>query len=82
MVSIFEIKPMIRMIKTLDLHHHLFLNTQFPKPPDKLVVEETVMPFDELFTTVLLCLDHDSLLVMWAPRNYILSTRSITAPSM
>jgi hypothetical protein len=35
-----------------------------------------------LFTTVLVCLDHDSLLVMWTPRNLKLSTRSTTAPLM
>ena len=35
-----------------------------------------------LFTTVLVCLDHDSLLVMWTPRNMKLSTSSTSAPSM
>ena len=35
-----------------------------------------------LFTTVLVCLDHDSLLVMWTPRNLKLSTRSTSVPSM
>ena len=35
-----------------------------------------------LFTTVLVCLDHDSSLVMWTPRNLKLSTRSTTDPSM
>ena len=32
-----------------------------------------------LFTTVLVCLDRDSLLVMWTPRNVMLSTCSTTA---
>ena len=35
-----------------------------------------------LFTAVLMCLDHDSLLVMQTPSNLKLSTCSITAPSM
>ena len=35
-----------------------------------------------LFTTVLVCLDRSSLLVMWTPRNLKLSTCSTTAPSM
>ena len=35
-----------------------------------------------LFMTVLVCLDHDSSLVMWTPRNLKLSTRSTTAPPM
>ena len=33
-----------------------------------------------LFTTVLVCLDHDSLLVMWTPRGLKLSTRSTYGP--
>uniref|UniRef100_A0A4W5PQ34 Complement C4B (Chido/Rodgers blood group) n=1 Tax=Hucho hucho TaxID=62062 RepID=A0A4W5PQ34_9TELE len=35
-----------------------------------------------LFTTVLVCLDHVSLLVIWTPKNLKLSTCSTTAPSM
>jgi hypothetical protein len=35
-----------------------------------------------LFTTVLVCLDHDSLLVMWTPGNLKISIRSTTALSM
>ena len=35
-----------------------------------------------LFKTLLMCLDHVSLLVMWPPRNLKLSTCSTTAPSM
>ena len=35
-----------------------------------------------LFATVLVYLDHVSLLVMWTPRNLKLSTCSTTAPSM
>ena len=35
-----------------------------------------------LFTTVLVSLDHVSLLVMWTPGNLKLSTCSTTAPSM
>ena len=33
-----------------------------------------------LFTTVLVCVDHDSSLVMWTPSNLKLSTRSTTSP--
>ena len=32
--------------------------------------------------SVLVCLDHNRLLVMWTPRNLKLSTRSSTAPSV
>ena len=35
-----------------------------------------------LFTTVLMCLDHDSLLVMWTPWNLKLSIRSTSVPLM
>ena len=35
-----------------------------------------------LFTNVLVCLDHDSLLVMWTPRNFKLLTCSTSALSM
>ena len=35
-----------------------------------------------LFTTVLVCLDHSSLLVMWTPRNLMLSTCSTSPQSV
>ena len=69
----------IRMLLIVQLYNFLMIWGPMPNLYSLLRVKQCCCA---LFTTVLVCLDHDSLFVMWTPRNLKLSTRSTSVPSV